>query len=204
MFSDECEIEIHGYRVVYVRRPSGLGERFKVKYTQATVKQHHKSIMVFGAIWASGLRKLVRVDGTLNSERYIRIMGSEVIPLLGENDIFKQDAASAHKSRKTMQFLEETGVSLLVDWPAQSPDLNIIENVSAEVKRLVAEKSPRNELDLWNVTEMVFSAFQMLLWKSYMLPFRKECRLWHGQKDAPLGIKNDSLFFYYRPFLIHD
>ena len=112
--------------------------------------------MVFGAIWASGLRKLVRVDGTLNSERYIRILGSDVIPLLGENDIFKQDAASAHKSRKTMQFLEENGVSLLVDWPAQSPDLNIIENVSAEVKRLVAEKSPRNELDLWNVTESVF------------------------------------------------
>ncbi len=39
--------------------------------------------------------------------------------------IFQQDLASAHTDKNTKSWLNDHGVSVL-DWPANSPDLNLI------------------------------------------------------------------------------
>ncbi len=53
--------------------------------------------------------------------------------------IFQQDLAPAHTARSTKRWLNEHGVGVL-DWPANSPDLNI-ENLWSIVKR---NKRPKN------------------------------------------------------------
>ncbi len=53
--------------------------------------------------------------------------------------IFQQDVAPAHTAKSTKSWLNDHGVGVL-DWPANSPDLNPIENIyTDELKAAVKE-----------------------------------------------------------------
>ncbi len=54
--------------------------------------------------------------------------------------IFQQDLARAHTAKS---WLNDHGVGVL-DWPANSPDLNPIENIWCIVKRKMRNKRPKN------------------------------------------------------------
>ncbi len=53
--------------------------------------------------------------------------------------IFQQDLAPAHTAKSTKSWLNDHGVGVL-DWPANSPDLNPIENLCGIVKRKMRNK----------------------------------------------------------------
>ncbi len=57
--------------------------------------------------------------------------------------IFQQDLAPAHTAKSTKSWLNDHGVGVL-DWPANSPDLNPIENLWDIVKRKMRNKRPTN------------------------------------------------------------
>jgi hypothetical protein len=80
------------------------------------------------------LGPLVRIDGRVNSQRYIEeILDHYVVPFLErfeeENGdcLFQQDSAPIHTSTGR-NFMEEMEINLL-PWPGQSSDLNPIENL---------------------------------------------------------------------------
>ncbi len=56
--------------------------------------------------------------------------------------IFQQDLASAHNTKSTKSWLNDHGVGVH-DWPANSPDLNPIENIWGIVKRKMRNKRPK-------------------------------------------------------------
>ncbi len=58
--------------------------------------------------------------------------------------IFQQDLAPAHTAKS---WLNDHGVGVL-DWPANSPDLNPIENLWGIVKRKIRNKRPKNANEL--------------------------------------------------------
>ena len=60
-----------------------------------------------------------------------------------------QDNAPCHKSASTLAFLDRRKVCVLSDWPPQSPDLNVIENLWALLKKKVTERNPKNADELW-------------------------------------------------------
>ncbi len=57
--------------------------------------------------------------------------------------IFQQDLAPAHTAKSTKSWLNDHGVGVF-DWPANSPDLNPIENLRGIVKRKMRNKRPKN------------------------------------------------------------
>ncbi len=60
--------------------------------------------------------------------------------------IFQQNMAPAHTAKSTKSWLNEHGVGVL-DWPANSPDLNI-ENLWDIVKRNIRNKRPKDADEL--------------------------------------------------------
>ncbi len=52
--------------------------------------------------------------------------------------IFQQDLAPAHTAKSTKSWLNDHGVGVL-DWPANSPDLNPIEKNADELKATVKD-----------------------------------------------------------------
>ncbi len=68
--------------------------------------------------------------------------------LYGDADfIFQQDLAPAHTAKGTKSWFNDHGVTVF-DWPANSPDLNPIENLCCIVKRKMRDTRPNNADEL--------------------------------------------------------
>ncbi len=87
---------------------------------------------------------------TVNAAIYQNILEHFMLPsadkLYGDADfIFQQYSAPAHTAKGTKSWFNDLGVTVL-DWPANSPDLNPIENLI--VKRKLRDTRPNNADDL--------------------------------------------------------
>ncbi|GFU08237.1 transposable element Tcb1 transposase [Trichonephila clavipes] len=88
-------------------------------------------IMVCLGIGYHSLTPLLRIAGTLNSQRYIsEVLELVVLPYLQglATSIFQQDNAQPHVARIVQRLFDNHQIELL-PWPARSPDLSPIESM---------------------------------------------------------------------------
>ena len=106
------------------------------RFAPVCVAEHDRfgggSVMVWAGISAQGKPDLHVIDnGTLTALRYVNeILDVYVRPYagdVGENFILMDDNARAHRARITDQYLEQATI-VRMEWPARSPDLNLIEH----------------------------------------------------------------------------
>lgn len=128
------------------------GESLKLKNMRGTVKHGGGSEMVWGAMCYNGVGSMEFVDGIMRKEDYKMILERNLHKTtkqfrMGRNYIFMHDNDPKHKSKLVTEYLQEKGVNVL-DHPAQSPDLNVIEHLWDEIGRALLVKDIRNKTDL--------------------------------------------------------
>ena len=110
------------------------------------------SLMIWGMLMPNGLMSYKIMEGTQNSAKYINILKQHALPIIylnfGKDFIFQQDNCPIHVSKETLKFFNEAKIKLL-DFPAYSPDINIIENMWSLISRLVyKDGNPKNLTEL--------------------------------------------------------
>ena len=128
------------------------------QFTQKTVKFGGGKIMVWGYIQYGGVREICRVDGTINSQKYQEVLATSYIPNHKRGHILQQDGAPSNTSISTSKFLKAKQIKVLQDWPAQSPDLNIIEHMWGRMKEEALKMKPKNLDELWEACKTAFFA----------------------------------------------
>ncbi len=111
-----------------------------------------QSMMIWAAMSSAGVGPLCFLKSTVNAATYQDILEHFMLPsadkLYGDADfIFQQDLAPAHTAKGTKSWFNDHGVAVL-DWPANSPDLNPIENLWGIVKRKMRDTRPNNADEL--------------------------------------------------------
>ncbi len=100
--------------------------------------------------------------------------------------IFQQDLAPAHTAKGTKNWFNDHGVTVL-DWPANSPNLNSIENLWGIVKRKMRDTRPNNADDLKAVIKATWASITPEQCHRLTLPRRI---------DAVIHAKGDSTKYW--------
>ncbi len=131
-----------------VLESGGRGKKF---ISPSCLKSSVKSVMIWGAMSSAGVGPLCFLKTNVTAPVYQDILEHFMLPsadqLFKDADfIFQQDLAPVHTAKSTKSWLNDRGVCVL-DWPANSPDLNI-ENLWGIVKRKMRNKRPKNADEL--------------------------------------------------------
>ncbi len=104
--------------------------------------------------WESFTRSGLKLE-SVHQSHHAQTSSGKGLPSLPSADklygdayfIFQQDLAPAHTAKGTKSWFNDHGVTVL-DWPANSPELNPIENLWGIVKRKMRDTRPNNADDL--------------------------------------------------------
>src|SRR5690349_19838616 len=109
---------------------------------------------------AHGVGYLTKIDDGMDADLYCKILENDLMKTLEyygmktATTIFQQDNDPKHTSKKAIKCLHNLNMTVL-EWPAQSPDLNPIENLWNILKRKLASYSrpPKRIHELWERIE---------------------------------------------------
>ena len=120
-------------------------------------------VMVWMMVLPNDLLSFKIVEGKFNSQDYIKLLKENIMPIIklnyGNNFWFQEDNASVHKSKEVRNFVNVNGIKVL-DWPAKSPDLNIVEDLWNILSKTIYDGPQfHRKADLTNSIKMAIDDF---------------------------------------------
>jgi len=139
MFSDETTISrvgSFGKKFFYSTKEH---KRLMPHQVKETKQAGGGKIMIWGCMTYRGVGDASWVPGKIDAAAYLEVLKDYVLAsrdwydMDPETFIFQQDNARVHTARIVRDFFDESNITVL-EWPANSPDLNPIENIWSYLK----------------------------------------------------------------------
>ena len=115
--------------------------------------------MVWACFGAGKVGDLYKVKGILN-KAITPFCNTMPYPcgqrMIGANFLLQQDNDPKHTSKLCKNYLgkkQSAGFRSVMEWPAQSPDLNPAEQLWEQLDCMVRKKCPSSQSNLWDVLQ---------------------------------------------------
>lgn len=178
LWTDESKIVLFGGKGsrCYVRRPPNA--EYNPNYTIKTIKHGGSSIMVWACFSYYGVGPIHWIRSIMDETIYVNIMQEVMLPYASEEMplvwVFQQDNDPKHTSKLATKWFKDNKINVM-EWPAQSPDLNPIENLWADIKKGVAQIQPTSNEALWNAVKQIWNEIPVERCQNLVNSMPKRC-----------------------------
>ncbi|KAJ7317029.1 hypothetical protein JRQ81_003191 [Phrynocephalus forsythii] len=137
-----------------------MGEAHNARCLKSNVK-FPQFVLIWGTMSSADVGPLCFIKSRVNEAIYQEILEHFMLlsadEFYGDADfIFQKDLGPAHTAKSTKTWFNDHGITVL-DWPANSPDLNPIENLWDTAKRKMRDTRLNNAGELKATVEASWS-----------------------------------------------
>lgn len=157
--------------------------------------------MVWGAMAWAGCGNIHFIDGIMNKEVYLDILKDNLHSSarklrISRGLIFQQDGDPKHTSKLVANWFRQKKVTVL-EWPAQSPDLNPIEHLWSILKKKVQEQNPSNINNLKEIIKVEWSKIDQKITSNLVESMPRRCQAVINAKGAHTKYQFDLMIIIF-------